>query len=824
MHVSFKPAAAITCASLLVFLVSAWAEFPAHRIYKVRKKVSLNQGWKFQNDVTGDAPKDIGFNDASWPTVNVPHSAKYAAPTNDAERATMPKVGNWSGITWYRKSFEVPADAPAPKVYLEFEGAMSSAEVWLNGTRIGEHMNGGFTGFWFDATAAVNRSGTNLLAVRLDCNYRHDVPPGKLDSTNNEYPDFLLFSGIHRDVWVVYCSNVHIPPYGQMITTPVVSASSGNVMIRTTVRNDSSAALPVTVRSVVVDDQDNIITDKSAAATAAANGLSLVDMTTETITNIKRWSPETPVLYRVFTKVSVGDRVVDDHAERFGFRTLEWRLDGGFYLNGSRCFLKGVNMHNEFAWVGHALPTSRYGEEVRLAKQMGANAIRCAHYPRDPALYDACDEIGMICEPELPSWGGQTTDYPSVFWTRMTAAAKEMVAVGYNHPSIIMWGVFNEAPLTTQFETRFKALHATIKALDTTRFTSNINNKWYPTGSDAQNGATDIHGLNYAYPTDPVNIRLYNAEYAHGWERWCTRGATASSGNNYSEDDFAKLRWTGGDAITPTVPDFGWVDFVDLPKLGGAHMWVFVDYWSANIGLSHPMGAVDHYRIPKKVYYTFKTNWTGAADDYPANGLTAAKIQLDADVTRLVADSTDLSIIVASIRDASNRCVWASPNVTFTVTGPVDVFEGNPVTRAAIAGKIGIVVKSRLTPGTVTVIATSGSLSQGTVTLTAVSPDNSPLPFIWPGTGAGPSRNAHGSPVPFSIRQGKGKIVVSFARHDHADALITLFDLKGKTIRCPARRSGRSVILDAGVLGKGMYRIGVVTGDRAAFKNILIAR
>ncbi|MBN1129299.1 MAG: beta galactosidase jelly roll domain-containing protein [Chitinispirillaceae bacterium] len=812
---------ALVLTSLLV--AAAWAEFPTHRMYKVRKKASLNQGWKFINDVTGTAPSDPAFNDASWQTVNVPHSAKYAAPTNDAERATMPKVGSWSGISWYRKSFTVPAGAPVKKAFLEFEGAMSSAEVWLNGTKIGDHMNGGFTGFWFDISQSINRSGTNVLAVRLDCNYRHDVPPGKLDSTGNEYPDFLLYGGLQRDVWVIYGDHVHIPLYGQKISTPVVSSSSGTVRIRTTVKNDSTASVPVTVRCVVVDKSNNILADRSATAAIAANASNVFDMTTETVTGIIRWSPETPELYRVFTKVSVGATVVDDNVERFGFRTLQWTLTDGFLLNGTRCFLKGVNMHNEFAWVGHALPASRYSAEVRLAKEMGANAIRCAHYPRDPAFYDACDEIGMICEPELPSWGGQTTAYPTVFWQRMLAAAAEMVNVGYNHPSIIMWGIFNESPLNTQFVTMFRNLHATVKALDSTRFTSNINNKWYPPGTDAQNGATDIHGLNYSWPEAPVNIRLYNAEYAHGWERWCNRGATTTSGNYYSENDFATLRWFGGETLTPPVVDFGWVHFEPLRFLGGAHMWVFVDYWSANPGLSRPMGAVDHYRIPKKVYYLFKTNWTGAADDYPANGLTAAKVALSADVTALVADSTDLSVVVATIRDANNRCVWTAPNVTFNVTGPVDVFEGNPVTRAVVAGKIGIVLKSRLTAGTVAITATSGTLTAGSLTINVTAPDHSSLPFIWPETGVAGRTKSAAAPA-FSLKQAGQSLWLVFEDKSTLPDRVFLTNLMGKTVLCQASNAGLKIRIDTKTLGNGLYRLCAIKGDNRITRTVLLTR
>lgn len=820
-----NPAQRLTIAisfSLLSLWFSVSAKFQPHRIYKIRNKSSLNHGWKFINDLTTGSPQEAGFNDGSWETVNVPHSAKYAAPTNDAERATMPLVGNWTGISWYRKSFTLPDGAPAGKVFLEFEGAMSTTQVWLNGTKIGDHMAGGFTGFTFDITDAVDRIGTNLLAVRLDCNYVADVPPGKLEVSGNEYPDFLLFSGLNRDVWLICTGNVHIPLYGQRISTPQVDVAGSNasVRVRTMVCNGGGSAVDAMASFVIVNDRDEVIAEKSGSATINANDSSLFDMTTDVLSGISLWSPETPALYRVFTRVSVNDQVVDDLVERFGIRRLDWLANDGFYLNGKRCLLKGVNLHNEFAWVGHALPNSRYYEELKLAKEMGANAIRCAHYPRDPAFYHACDELGLLCEPELPSWGGQTVSYPAAFWERMIASAREMVLVGYNNPSIIMWGIFNEPPINNEFITNFKTLHNVIKALDSTRFTSNINNKWYPPGSDEQNGITDLHGLNYSMLTEASMLKVYNAEYAQGWERWCIRGATSTSGNYYSEDDFSTLRWSGGRAVGPDLNDLGWEQLEANTLIAGAHMWVFVDYWSANPGLSHPMGVLDHYRIPKKVYYTFRENWTGKADDYPVTGLTSTALALESDVTTLEADSTDLSRVIASIRDASGTCVWAEQDVTFEVNGPCDVFDNITGPRRTVAGKIAIILKSTNTPGDITITASSGTLTPATLTLASVAPDHSPLPFIWPGTGVTRPVKKASFEKSVYLRSDGRRVALRFPSAGMMPDAVWLITLQGKRVSCPIAYRGTTAIIDTHTLGRGVYRLCLSRNNRQASKTV----
>ena len=812
---------------IVVVSFSAQANFEPNRIYKLRQKVSLDAGWKFfLNNPTGAGnPYDATYSDASWQTVNVPHSAMYVAPTEAGEASTMPS-GTWTGICWYRKTFNLPSGSHTQKVYLEFEGAMQNTSVYLNGALIGGHGSSGFTGFSFDISTAVNRTGQNLLAIKLDCTYSLNIPPGNVKDGPNggEYPDYYLYSGLCRDVWLVCADNVSIPLYGQKITTPTATSTNATIRIRTTVNNAGAAAASCTVQSIVVDSSNAIITQVSATGSVAANGSQIFDCTTPAIANPKLWSPETPYLYRVFTKVLVNNVAVDDNVERIGIRSLDWKAVGGFFLNGSRYLLKGVNMHQEFAWVGAALPNSRYLEEVRLVKNMGANAIRCAHYPRDPAFYDACDELGVLCEPELPTWGGGVTKYPDIFWSRMDTCVQEMVKVGLNHPSIIIWGLFNEG---ANWPTQIASLNSRVKSIDSARFTSRIDNN-----SDINNpdgNAVDVFGANYG--VIGANPRYYNAEYHEGWEFFCNRGDTVTrstsaecfgGGSNCvqeSENQYANERYT-----------LRWIPQIlnntgDTKPLAGGHMWCFVDYWSpCNVG-NHCMGALDHYRIPKKVYYTFQTNWRpGVVDDYPVVGLTPAKVQLEADVTALRADSTDLSRIIGSIRDASGKCVWSSAPITFTVTGPVDVFEGNPVTENAIAGKIGIVLKSKNSPGTITITASSTGLTPATLTLTSILPDTSALPFIWPGTGV--NRKALGaiSIRDISIRQTRRAIIAALPRQYALAADVTLINVMGKTIACPIVRQETSVMINTAGVAPGVYRLLIEASGRLVSKTVTLAK
>ncbi len=796
MHVNRSPVwvAILACVTISQAVT---AGFYPHRIYQLRKKTSLNRGWKFYRNSPAGNPNESSYNDAAWETVNVPHSAMYVAPTPESEMTTVPD-GNWTGISWYRKTFRIPQGDHTRRIFLEFEGAMQSAEVWVNGQNIGTHDACGYSGFSFDITDAVISDGDNVLAVKIDCNYRWEIPPGNVESQGS-WPDYFLFSGLYRDVWLVCTDEVYIPLHGQRITTPRAAATGGTVRVRTTVHNSATAARTTTVKFMVVDEDNSILRSTSQTATVAPDASFTFDRTTDAITPVQLWSPEHPALYRVYTRVSTDENgVVDDFVERFGFRTIDWSPSGGFSLNGQRYLLRGVCMHQAFAWVGNAVPDSRYFEELKLAKDMGANAVRCSHYPRDPSFYNGCDELGLICQPELPSWGNFIQSYPDVFWDRMNIIAKEMVDVGYNHPSIIQWGMFNEP--VADFSSQFTRLNNTLKALDSTRFTAIINNHV----DQQQNTIPNLLGLNYNLSTPLSNRSIYNAEFHEGWIKWGYRGDTSTVNDgtlegSLSENKFAEDRWSGNKNWTQIEAA------ANGSGLAGGFMWCFIDYWSPF--MSHPMGVLDHYRIPKKAYYTFQEHWNqGVQSDYAATGLSATKIGLEADVTTLVADSTDLSRVIGSFRTGGNACVWSTEDITFEVEGPVDVFEGNPVTRQAVAGKIGIVLKSRNTPGTVTITARSGSLAAGTMTLQVVPPDTSALPFIWK-TSAEMSRMVKRSANRVTFAQLPGRLRIVASGKDGPGSGIALVTIQGKRFDCPVTYDPSGAVVDTRNVVPGIYTL-----------------
>jgi hypothetical protein len=251
-------------------------------------------------------------------------------------------------------------------------------------------------------------------------------------------------------------------------------------------------------------------------------------------------------------------------------------------------------------------------------------------------------------------------------------------------------------------------------------------------------------------------------------------------------------------------------------------MWCFIDYWSpCNVG-NHPMGALDHYRIPKKVYYTFRTAWNSGADDYPTVGLSAAKLKVEADLTTLNADSTDLSRVIVSVRDASDKCVWDARSVNLQVTGPANMFD--PPAQTTIAGKIGYILKSTNTPGTITLTATATGLTQGTLTITSKAPDNSSLPFIWTGSGIAGNGLCPFIEKSIAVFQNNRFITVMFPGSFREKAVISLLTMQGKKVFDREVTKKTSAVMNTRMLGAGIYYLNIEAMGTSVSKKIVVTR
>jgi hypothetical protein len=263
-------------------------------------------------------------------------------------------------------------------------------------------------------------------------------------------------------------------------------------------------------------------------------------------------------------------------------------------------------------------------------------------------------------------------------------------------------------------------------------------------------------------------------------------------------------------------------------KLAGAVMWCFNDYWSDHSGGVNPMGAVDHLRIPKAVYYLFRKYWTAVPDSVPVPGLAISQLRLDRDMDSLVADSTDVAIITASLRSSDGRCVdntnvganTDSIPVTFTVSGPANAF-GTGIVKA-YGGKCALMIKSTNTPGTITISASANNMTAAPVSIKSVAPDTSSLPFLTPVRFQGVPPVSKRS---ISILQRKNFIIVSMAKKQDAAIDIRIVNLKGEMLSCPVTSGPTGLVIDTKRLPWGNYMLSIGNkGQGTLTKKMLLAQ
>jgi beta-galactosidase len=778
--------------------------------FQVQARTSLydapfNMNWKFyKGDPTG-TPQNLTYNDASWTTVSVPHSASYDKPTVAGEQNFYGNPSAPNKNYWYRKKFICPVSAR--KVFIYFGGIMQTATVYVNGIQVGAHLNTGYTGFYFDISNNVVRGDTTCIAIRANINNDHNIPPGGSGSSetqwanpHNSAPDYLLYSGMYRDVLLLFKDSVYVPLRGQRTAT-TGSTAAPTVHAVTYVRNDAPAAKTVTVTMMVLDATGNSVATQTASQSTAANSTTTFDMTTGAVSTPHLWSPSSPYLYSLHTRVMVNGTVKDSVVEPIGLRFYSWSAGtpGGLSINGTLTEIKGMCLGQWIGWMENAVPDSRFGKIVGMIKDMGANGIRCSHYPRADAFYHACDSVGMLVLVECPNWGtwggfaGLTT-----FWTNMYKADSEMVLDAYNHPSIWGWSLFNEPTennLQNQFANENNVVHG-IEAVAPNGRVTLISNF----GGLLIYGL-DIFGANYN--TSPsTSLPIVCTEYYGNFDRNFARGndsdlAVDANSEANSESSAMMNAWSTTD------------------KCGGAHFWCFMDYCSYE-QLWGREGLVDRLYLPKNVYFMFRNKLRGIAPDYWTNG-TPTHVELIADLANLKANGSDISQIVATLRDANGACKHQACNVTFTVSSGASsvamLYTGESVNPASGAstvacavegGRAGIFLRTSTIPGNIVVTATTScGLSATTVNLTSTAADETLPTLVWDGT----SVNS-GSQPGFNdvlrlktVYTGKG-IMISFPKG--TEKTVRIMNSQGRILASYTLKNGIPVLVDHRVVASGI--------------------
>ncbi len=648
--------------------------------------IDMDAGWKFAKGANSGA-QATSFNDGSWQKVSLPH-------TWNAQDGQDGGNNYYRGTAWYRKHFTIPTNLTGKQLYLQFDGAMLSTDVYVNGVMIGSH-RGGYSAFTFDLNPYLKIGKDTVIAVKVNNEENALIAP----YFSGKAPDWTKFGGLYRDVRLVAKNLVAVNPLdmgssGVFLKQSKVSKTSAQLDITAEVRNVNKNAAGATVKTSVLDSTGKIVGSVSSPLNVAGKQIVNAKQTL-TITNPHLWDGVMdPYLYTVKVDVTDAGGATDTVTQKVGFRSIAVDPQKGFLLNGRVYDLHGVSFHQDLFNKGSATTASDRAADVALVKEIGASAVRLAHYQHSQDVYDAMDKAGILVWSEIPLDANFSTD--PAFTSNLTLQLQETIRQLYNHPSIFTWGLHNEMENTSAAQSLVTTLHNVAKAEDPTRLTSGANNDW-----------RDSYVL--SYKTDLNGFNKYFGWYLKDKQVTDIAGWLDSAHKNNKTKPIGIAEYGAGGSMnqhepanpTPARPEaagsFHPIEYMDYyheqmwsalstrPWVWGKFVWSMFDFASdwRNEGESagiNDKGLITYDRKTKKdPFYFYKANWTKSPVNYITSRTWTARTAAVTDVKAYSnMDSVTLSVngtvigtqVPSSIRVARWAGVTLQPGAnTVTITG-----------------------------------------------------------------------------------------------------------------------------------------------------------
>ena len=602
-------------------VVMAWMAIACMNAQNVRETIRLDDGWKFAFGNAADPKKDFGcgteyfnyltkansihnegpyvanFNDSTWQEVKVPHDWVTILPYADvASHSHGYKTVGYkypeTSVGWYRKTINIPACDLGKHIALQFDGIFRNARVWFNGFYMGTEPSGYATQV-YDVTEYVNYGGDNLICVRADATLEEGW--------------FYEGAGIYRDAWLMKSAAVGVAPFGTFVYADLKQPyDKVTIYVETEVNNHSltTQQCEVSHRLLDADGREVAKSESSTIMLKAKQTLNSQPLTLN-LNTPHLWSPADPYLYKVETTVKVDGRVTDVYETTTGIRDVEFDADRGFLLNGQPLKLKGVNMHQDHAGVGAAIPDALQAWRIKQLKKMGCNAYRASHNPMTPALLDICDREGILVIDE----------------NRLTGINEEhlrllerMIKRDRNHPSVILWSNGNEEwgmENTIQGTRIAAAMREYTHLLDPTRHSTIAN-----AGGREMVKGLDVVGFNYIVQNDVDNQKKNNPT----WKIVGTEETTGCGTRGwYFKDEKYPGRMVSLNRTMEqnyeNIIERGWKFYDERPWAAGLFYWTGFDYRGEPNPLSYPahdseFGILDYCGFPKDEAYYLKSWWT----------------------------------------------------------------------------------------------------------------------------------------------------------------------------------------------------------------------
>ena len=562
-----------------------------------RKVFNFNPGWRFiKGDVEGAHEKD--FDDSQWEAAHIPHGLEILGENASGGR-------NYQGIAWYRKRFDIDNGSPDRK-YLYFEAVMGHCEVWINGQKVTEHF-GGYLPFAVDITDVVNKDGlNNIVAVRADNSDDNLYPPGKPQGNL----DFTYLGGIYRDVYLIKTNPVHVtfPELsktvaggGVFFATLDINDKEALLEARTEVINHSNTSQKLIIKTTLEDSEGKTIQTISQDVTLKPGKTKQLSKRF-VAENVHLWHPDDPYLHFFKTEVIHDGKVVDCFRTRFGIRLFEMRGAEGLFVNKKYIGKKliGANRHQDYTYVGNALPNSGQWRDAKLLRQGGCNIVRAAHYPLDPAFYDACDEFGILVTTANPGWQYFNFNDP-VFEERLYEDTRALVRRDRHVASMLMWE-------TAINETPDQPPHVMRKMHEITH--QEIPFPSVYTVADVKEARSA--GLDMNYHGSSPTINSFNREYGDGREvdNFYSQNAKTRIKMEWGENALLQQTLVQANNLNNRYP-------TDKVRIGGA-LWCGIDHQRGYHTDPFWGGLLNGVRIPKYTYYLYQSQYD---PDYKVPGV-----------------------------------------------------------------------------------------------------------------------------------------------------------------------------------------------------------
>lgn len=596
-----------------------------------RTVLSFNDGWSFlkltqADGLSGLAIESLDFDDSAWKSINLPHTWNAIDGADGWSGVDEGGEHYYRGLGGYRKKFTISESIDGKRVYIEFEGANTVTEVFINGVFAGRH-EGGYAAFRFDITELLKRDSENVIAVKVN-----NAPTDYIAPITNQ-GDFTKMGSIYRDVKLIILPEVHIDlmDFGSsgVYITPKIKEGCADIGVLVRLANDGGSSKTVNVTVDILDAQGGTVGSSGGKAAVPAGGNSDYN-TSIAFDNPHLWNGvDDPYLYSA--KVTVTDEegnILDEVIEHFGVREYHIDPESGFFLNGRHYDLHGVNYHQDSFENGWAMTNEQRERDYNMMRELGCTTVRMAHYQHNRYEYDLCDRLGLTVWTEIGLVNRMSTDDEKLTLADRLAGnlrqqLRELIRQNYNHPSIIIWGTSNELfQMSDEIFDLYTELNAIAKSEGGLRLVSFADSQFW--------------GRFMKLPGDVVGYNRYFGWYIDGADN--AFGKWLDDYHKKENRPIALTEYGAGGAISQHKDNIVWAQDIDSrgarhpenyqsaahediwrqleerPYIWGKYIWCMFDFASdgrqeGDTKGQNDKGLATRERVPKDAFYFYKSVW-----------------------------------------------------------------------------------------------------------------------------------------------------------------------------------------------------------------------